>query len=771
MHHGSIRVRARDLPPDDVLALGHPVPVPEVRLDDRAPGRVGAAVVPLFSTTLFLSAFLLFVVEPMIAKMALPILGGAPMVWNTCVVFFQATLLAGYAYACGAARWLDVRRHTLAHTALLLASLAALPVVLPAGAIAPAQASPVPWLLGVLAAAIGIPFLALSTTASVLQHWLSRTRHPSGRDPYFLYASSNLGSLLALAAYPTFIEPALSLRMQARLWATGYAGLVALVGACSLLVWRWTDARQERPSAPADATERASRTEHGWRPLRWTALAFVPSSLMLAITTFISTDIAAVPLLWVVPLGLYLLTFVLAFGRRREPARSLARVAVPLLFVLLVMLLIANVRGPLSLVLPLHLAAFAAAALWCHAELAHTRPEAAHLTGFYFWISLGGMLGGLFNTLAAPLLFSRVAEYPLVIVLGCLLLATPAGWRDGRRILDLAVPLAAGVVTGALLWWVRARGVSPGLVFAALGVPALAAFRERRRPVRFAMTLAAMLVAGGLVGPGGERLLHAERTFFGVYRVFVDGSGRYHGLAHGTTLHGIESLEPARRHEPLTYFHRTGPFGQALEALPQARRSHELAVVGLGAGTLATYARDGQRWTFFEIDPAIERIARTPAYFTFLPDCGSRCRVVIGDARLSLARAEGPRYGVIVPDAFSSDAIPIHLMTDEAVSLYLRRLEEGGALLFHISNAHLDLGPILARLAARHHLIAREQTDRRRAGWPEGKSESRWIVMARRRSDLGSLAADPRWHPPAAGTSTPLWTDDFSNILSLLSFR
>jgi hypothetical protein len=758
-------LQEREFTPNGVLTLDGSIR-PAVPSADVARPRAlnAAAVVPLFSTALFTSAFLLFLVEPMIAKMALPILGGAPMVWNTCVVFFQIALLAGYGYAHGAARAVDVRKHLVAHVVLLLVPLWLLPFAIGPGAAMPPRAQPVIWLLGLLAITIGAPFFILSTTASVLQDWLSRTRHPSGRDPYFLYAASNFGSLLALAAYPTIIEPMLPLRAQARAWAYGYAAFVVLIAACAAVVWRWIgDDAAARPSVaqPAHSTVGAARR------LRWIALAFVPSSLMLAVTNFISTDIAAVPLLWIVPLGIYLLTFSMAFGRRAEMSRSIARVAVPLLFVPLVMLIVAGVRSPLMLVLPIHLAAFGAAALACHGELAGTRPAADRVTEFYFWISFGGMLGGLFNTLAAPLLFSGITEYPLVLACTCLLLTGSGTRTASRRIVDVALPALVAASTIGILWMVHARALAPGFAFAMLGAPALAVFAGRRRPVRFATAIAAMLAAGTIVGPG-ERVLQATRTFFGVYRVFVDASSRYHALAHGTTLHGMQSLDPARRHEPLTYFHPTGPAGQAFADLPKAQVSRNIAVIGLGVGTLAAYHRDGQQWTFFEIDPAVERIARSTEYFTFLPDCGPACRVVIGDARLSLAHASGARYGVIVLDAFSSDAIPIHLITDEAVSLYLDRLEAGGALVFHISNRHLDLGPILARLATHHGLVAEERVDLRTPGWPEGKSESRWVVMARNRADLGAIALDPRWNTPAVRPSTPLWTDDFSNILSVL---
>jgi hypothetical protein len=324
-----------------------------------------------------------------------------------------------------------------------------------------------------------------------------------------------------------------------------------------------------------------------------------------------------------------------------------------------------------------------------------------------------------------------------------------------------------GVVTAGSLVWAASHRPGDNVLLAALAWPAVASYCQKRRPSRFAFSLGAMLLAGAWFG--GEPVLHRSRTFFGVYRVSVDRSGRYHALAHGTTLHGMQALEPASRSEPLTYYHRTGPFGQAQAKLPNRATAQQIAVIGLGVGTLAAYVQPGQQWTFFEIDPEVERIARTSAYFTYLDACQSQCRVVLGDARLSLARDGASRYDLIVLDAFSSDAIPVHLLTREALSLYVSRLAPGGALAFHISNGHLSLGPIIARLAADHGLVAIDQLERITAGWPEGKKASHWSILARSGADLGALSEDLRWTPLVATASAPLWTDDFSNLVGVLN--
>jgi hypothetical protein len=728
-----------------------------------------ALVVPLFATTMFLSGFLLFVVEPMVARMVLPILGGVPMVWNGCVVFFQIVMLAGYGYAFGASRWLRLRQHVVLHAAVLAAPALVLPFMIRPGSVTPPDGNPLGWLLLLLAGTIGLPFFVLSTSASVFQHWLSRTDHPSARDPYFLYSASNFGCVLALASYPVLVEPVFTLGEQTRLWTMAYAAFAVLAGGCAAFAWR----RPGRPTtdAPAQTRVHTDVVPVTWlRRGRWIALSLVPSSLMLAVTSYISTDVAAVPLLWIVPLGIYLLTFAVAFGRHSAAAGALARRALPLLVVPLAVFMVAKVRAPLGVIVTLHLCAFAAIALRCHAELARDRPDTSRLTEFYFWVSLGGMLGGLFNTLAAPMLFNAIIEYPLVVVAACLLFRPTDMPAESRRpIADGLATLAVAVSTTAVLLLASGRGLT--LLLSALTVPAVLTFAQRRNPRRFAFCMAALLTVSFAVGNPGERTIYATRTFFGVYRVSEDTGARYHALAHGTTLHGMQALAPARRHEALTYFHQTGPFGQAWQALPMAAAGHEIAVIGLGVGTLASYARPEQHWTFFEIDPAIERIARTPAYFSFMEACGDRCRVVIGDARISLGRVPEHAYDILVVDAFSSDSIPMHLMTREAFALYRSRLSPGGALVIHISNRHLQLAPVVARLAASQEFVALQQLEQIGPDWPEAKNPSHWVVMAPNRANLGSLIDDPRWSPLTSSTSAPLWTDDFSNILSVLAIR
>lgn len=733
----------------------------------------------LFSLTLFVSSALLFAVQPMFAKMVLPTLGGTPATWITCMLFFQAALLAGYAYAHWSSERLGARRQSRLHLVLLVLPLLSLPIALPRGLGSP-TGRPVGWLLGVLAVAVGPSFLAVATTAPLLQRWFAATAHPHARDPYFLYRASNLGSVLALLAYPAVVEPRLRLATQGRAWSAGYAVLVALVALCALALWR--SPTQGRTPAPDDEpAPTRSDQRPGWRRrLRWVAWAFLPSSLMLGVTTYITTDIAAVPLLWVLPLALYLLTFVVAFSPTSLPWFGLVVVLQALLVLELVFLVILGITEPVGLLLALNLVVLLVSGLVCHGQLAADRPPARYLTEFYLWVAVGGVLGGLFNAVVAPLVFDSVAEYPLALVLACLLRPAPpvergddsgqGAARARRR--DLTVPLALGASAVIALWLLRALGV--GVVAAratVFGVSLLACLAFAARRLRLGLAVAALfLVAAIPVGEEATPTLFRERSFFGVVQVEHDRQAGLHRLVHGNTTHGAQSTHPARRREPLTYFARTGPVGQALTAIRREGARSRVAVVGLGSGSLACYGEAGERWTFYEIDPTVARVAGDPRLFTFLRDCPPTTDVVLGDARLSLAGAPNSHFEVLVVDAFNSDAIPVHLLTREAMALYREKLTDHGFLAVHITNRYLDLRPVLGDLAADAGLTALVREDRnvpepeRRAG----KSASVWVVAARSPADLAPLDQDPRWQRLEPSASSSLWTDDFSNIVSVL---
>lgn len=725
----------------------------------------------VFSLSMFVSATLLFLIQPMFTKMVLPLLGGTPAVWNTCMVFYQAALLAGYLYAHAAPKWLGVRRQAAFHLALLLLLVLTLPIGIKQGWTPPSAGNPIPWLLLVLLVSVGLPFFAISTTAPLLQKWFSHTGHPAARDPYFLYGASNLGSMLALVGYPLLVEPYLRLKHQAWAWAGGYVILLALISLCAVMLWRATATASE--DQEADPAAAAAEPLTVGRRVWWVLLAFVPSSLLLGVTTYITTDIAAVPLLWVIPLAIYLLTFVLVFARRPLLSHDLMVLVEPILILPIVILFFLRLKAGGWPVLCLHLLAFFLIAMVCHGELMKSRPGPSRLTEFYLWMSVGGVLGGIFNALVAPVVFNSVIEYPLVIMVACLLrpALAPMGRKPYSRYLDYLLPLILFLALGALTRLVPAS-TSPLKLLVMLAISCLAGvvcFSFRLHPRRFALGVGAILLAGALFIPGQDRTLLSERNFFGVLEVNKDAKGKCCNLVHGTTVHGSQFLDPARRQEPLVYYHRTGPLGQVYAAFPSINPGREIGILGLGIGSIASYAKPGQHFTYYEIDPAVERVARDERYFTFLADCRGKVNVILGDARLSLREAPPGHYDMIILDAFSSDAIPIHLVTREALQLYLSKLQERGLMAFNISNRYLDLAPVLGNLARDAGLTCLVQRDLNltHREIEENKRSSDWVVMARQPEDLGKLAADPRWHKLSGQPRRTLWTDDFSNILTV----
>jgi hypothetical protein len=779
----------------------------------------------VFAVALFVSAFLLFWVQPLAGKMLLPLLGGTPAVWNTCMLFFQALLLAGYAYALALARWLSARAQAAVHLALLALAALALPVALNSAAAGgvPEGARPEWWLLKTLLVTVGPPFFVLSASAPLLQGWFSRTRAESAKDPYYLYAASNAGSLFALLGFPVLLEPALTLGQQSRAWAYLYGALLLLFAACAVLTAR----HARTPAATFEAGDSpapAERLSVG-RRLRWVLLAFVPSSLVLGVTTHVTTDLVAVPLLWVIPLALYLLSFVIVFARGFRLPRGFAARAVPVTAVLVSMVYLSGAARPAWFLILFHLAFLFAAALVCHGQLAADRPSAARLAEFYLCLALGGVLGGLFNAVVAPLVFNSVAEYPLVILLatylrpgyrntgGTLLglrlgakrkdesaaagtpVFAPGGEGAGEAVgagpadeeaggvdevrrwdaLDVLLPLAFGLLVAALTLVTRRYQLAPVERAAlTLGAPLfLLNHFLAPRPIRFTLGLAAVMLAALLCADSGNRTLQASRNFYGTHRVEADADDTIHWLHHGSTLHGKQYTDAAQRCEPVSYYHREGPLGSVFRHVHEQRDAAgaaplSVAVVGLGAGTTAAYSRAGESWTFYEIDPSVVNIARDPRFFTYLSECaGARPSVVLGDARLRLREAPDGSYDLIVLDAFSSDAVPAHLMTREALALYLSKLKPGGVVAFHVSNRSLKLERVAGGIARDAGLASRIFDDSRQDNG-HGLDASTWVAVARTDADFGPLASDPDWpeFDPAA-YKLEVWRDDFSDILSV----
>jgi hypothetical protein len=766
------------------------------------------AVLLLYALTLFTGAALLFAMQPMVGKMILPLLGGTPAVWSTCMVFFQAALLGGYAYAHVSAARLRPARQALLHLVALALPLAVLPLAVNPGLLRGGEANPVLDALTLLSLSVGLPFLVVSATAPMLQQWFTRTGHPAARDPYFLYAASNLGSMVALLGYPTLVEPRLPLQgpgwlTQTALWSAGYAGLAGLTALCALTVRR--EPSGAVPAIPEDPVGAPAPPGPAWpRRLHWIALAFVPSSLLLGATTYVTTDLAAVPLLWVLPLAIYLVTFILAFGGwPRALHHVVVAIALPLVLGV-IFLMVATLAERMWVTVLCHLALLFVLALACHGALALDRPAPRHLTEFYLLISVGGALGGLFNALLAPLLFSSLIEYPLVMVLACVLLRAARGGLGlgpgaGRAtalpplVACLALALYSESATlrvdfsflARVLDWSGARvgewldpierPLNRALIY---GPPLVGAWLLRRRPLHLGLALAAVLLVAGFVDARKSDQIRQSRSFFGVLRISRDRDPKgYTELRHGTTLHGRQSLEPGRRAEPLSYYHRKGPVGQLFAELDRRPGARRIAVVGLGTGTLAAYARPGDRVTVYEIDRLVRDVAFDARYFTYAGDArdrGASVRIELGDARIRLDAVRrdrsDERYDVILVDAFTSDAIPVHLLTREALRLYFDMLGPRGLLALHISNRYLRLEPVVANLAddGRYARLLQHGG----AGDVRGAVEASWALLARRPEDFGDLASDPRWTAaaldPELGVGT--WTDDFHNLLSVFKW-
>jgi hypothetical protein len=587
-------------------------------------------------------------------------------------------------------------------------------------------------------------------------------------------------------ADPFLLEPLMTLKDQSRAWSAGYALLAVLLVAAGVLSVRRTKERRQDASSPAATASTIQDAPAGDTPVTWKSrvlwvlLAFAPSSLMLGATSFISTDLASVPLLWIMPLTVYLLTMIVAYSKPGPRATSIARIATPIVALAVAVTMLMQLKAPMSLLIGLHLLLLLTGAMACHGRLATLRPAPERLTEYFLLVSLGGVLGGSFNALLAPAIFNAVYEYPIAIALACWLgmsLAVPGRqqrpwWRPELLALDLILPVA--LIAALFGSWRVAMKLDReyDLSFAlqslvSFALPVTGCLALALWPRRFAAALGLIMLVAITSFGGSGRVKLAERSFFGVHRVVDTPDGKARKLLHGSTNHGMQLLDPAARAAPLTYYARTGPAGRVFEALNGSLRLSQVGLVGLGAGTLAAYARPGQEFIFFEIDPVVARVAADPSFFTYLSSSAGKVTTVLGDGRLTLQREQSARYDLIVLDAFSSDAIPVHLLTVEAFQVYLSRLSERGLLLLHLTNRHLELSPVIAGVCQKlglvvrlnHHVPAAQEAAALTA-------ESVWAMVARREADFGALALDPRWRPIEGRTI--LWTDDFSNIIDVL---
>jgi hypothetical protein len=733
---------------------------------DQAGAHSGRALLLTTLTgAIFLSAVLLFAVEPMFTKMVLPRLGGAPQVWSVAIVFFQAALLAGYAFAHLLTRFLPGRPSMLIQLGVLVGAALTLPLSIASGwGRPPPTVGEAFWLLGLFAASIGLPFFALAANTPLLQAWFARTDHPAARDPYFLYAASNVGSFLALIAYPLAIEPLITLTDQTRFWTFGFYLLILTIAGCVYLFWR---APQYVPAAVADdSAEPAAPT---WRDaLIWMGLAAVPSGLLVAVTAHISTDVAAVPLLWVLPLALYLLTFVIVFSRRPILPHAFVVAIQPVFILGLIAVIVFEPLKTIVQVIALHVAVFFVCALVAHGELARRRPPARYLTAFYMWMSAGGMIGGIAAALVAPHTFNWIAEYPILIALAVLCrpgLALPTTWLE-RAIFFGALAVAAIALVAIPLYGIDIDAKLFNWVVGALLIVSVLFWRD---PLPFAAIVAFILFANHeIMEDSGGRLV---RSFFGVLKVSETSDGRFRLLSHGTTLHGGQRIRDddgnpiAGRPEPTMYYYDGSGMAQILDAVRSHNRPIRYAVIGLGTGSLACRAEQGDTVHYYEIDQAMIRISTNPENFGFLSECGP-VPITLGDARLTLAEAPDESYDAIIVDAFTSDAIPIHLMTREAMAIYRKKLAPHGIVAVHVSNRHLELASVVAGIAAANGMVSRVNE-----GGDATEDDTNYIFLgtvvavARTDEDMGPLAQSEYWELQKPDPKQWVWTDDYSNII------
>lgn len=690
----------------------------------------------VYALTIFVGAFLLFQIQPLIGKYILPWFGGGPGIWTTCMLFFQLLLLGGYAYAHCLSRWFKPRTQAVVHLVLLGAAVALLPII-PSDSWKPHGGDfPVLRILALLAACLGLPYFLLSATSPLLQQWFSRTH--TNASPYRLYALSNVGSLLALISYPFYFETQFTRQTQAGLWGGGFVVFVICCAFCGWRLWQQTSSTNQSMEAQSPVLPEANDRPSRHHRLLWLLLPACASVLLLATTNKICQDVAVMPFLWILPLGLYLLSFIICFDSPRWYVRPPFTVALLLSGFGICWVLAQGIELALWKQVSIYSGTLFVCCMICHGELYRLKPAPRYLTSYYLMLAAGGALGGLFVAVAAPVLFSDFYELHVGLLL-CWALFTavlagepkpaadqPERWQTQWpwRLVICSILGLGTLIFGNALW-------------------------ERVRDER-------------------QQSVCKTRNFYGVLTVFEyckdDPEEHYFMLQHGCTMHGLQFVEPPRSTWPTTYYGKQSGVGLAMDVLPVGHRS--IGVVGLGAGTLATYARAGDHLRIYEINPEVQRLAR--AYFTYLPYCLARVEVVLGDARLSLENEASQGFDLLVLDAFSSDAIPVHLLTKEAFDIYERHLQANGIIAVHISNQHLNLEPVVINLARHfHYELAKIAHDGTEEDWWDNGST--WMLLTHK----GRKLHLPDLEKAAAAVPTntfhlPLWTDDFASLFQIL---
>lgn len=739
-------------------------------------GEQGRIISGLFAVSLFTGAILLFWVQPLIAKALLPAYGGVPEIWGGCVIFFQSVIVVAYGYVILLDKLFGLRRQVIIH-AVLLAMTAALALPLNLGMMRSDwlfKRAPILSVLAELAVTLGPPAFALATSSPLLQTWAAQINPGFGQSVYSLYAVSNAGSLIATMGYPFLVEPTLPLSRQAGIWTGMYWAYALAILACACLVWRLS-----RAAAPTDQVALSPSVEPGdeirlpdggrWR---WLLLSAIPTSLLLSVTNYVTSNITATPLLWLMPLTLYLLAFILAFTTRSYRLKFKPGLLAQGAAILSTLTIVAEATEPAWALVLLHLVAFFILTAGATYQLASAKPSVNRLSEYYLIIAVGGWLGGAFNTFLAPHIFDRPWEYPLMIVIAYLVcqqgkVAKPT--LQGALQEGVYAMLIGGLTMLLAQFADFLRVDDLPRVALAFGLPLiLANHLFKRRPLSFALAVSAIVVAGAITSEALNRTMYSARNFFGALRVTSAPDFSMNSLIHGNTIHGKQFTDAARKCIPISYFHSDGPFGDVVKAFEASPTPKNVGVIGLGVGTMAGYARPGHDWTFYELNPEVIKIARNESYFTYLSDCaGQEVKIVSGDARLNLRGALDGSFGLIVFDAFNSDAIPTHLLTLEAIGLYLSKLGGNGLLAFHISNRSVDLRPVLAAAAdaADAECLWRRDTDDSPA---RGKDASEWVVLVRRANSLDGLAHLLRWERITSSDRSAVWTDNYASLIRVI---
>jgi len=713
--------------------------------------------VALYSITLVLSSSLLFVVQPMFSKMVLPLLGGTPQVWNTAMVFFQVSLLAGYAYAHGITKFLNIKSQGVLHLILLILFFFVLPISLTENQVPSIDHNPTLWQLTLMLMTMGGPFFIISASAPMLQRWFSFTDHKDADNPYFLYGASNLGSVSALLLYPIIIEPNIDLDQQSYSWMYGYIILIVLIVICCLSIWKIKLKKTAiKMSRKIDIITFKTRS-------KWIILSFIPSSLMLGVTTYITTNIASAPLIWIIPLLLFIITFIIVFSRKPIISESTASNFLGYLIIYMFINLFIFGSGGLVNV-PIHMGLFFFAALTCHSLLASSKPSAEHLTEFYLMISIGGALGGVFNALIAPNIFIVPIEYAIALA-GAVFMRLSNVKQEKIKAIDVMLGVLAA---GAIISLREEYSMTIKILLSAVTLVGLTLTLNKRWVFASAVLIPLLIsTPGNLINFFTEDLIFKDRNFFGVVRVMNNNNQRI--FIDGTTIHGTQFSDKKDELKLTSYYTKTSPISDLFEYATQEFDEQKVAVLGLGVGVTACYYKKGRRFDFYEINPATINIAENPKYFSFLSNCGSPYEIYQGDARIELKKRKDHNYDFIFADAYSSDNIPIHLITREAVALYLKKLNSKGILGFNISNSYVDIEPVLTEIANSFNIKGYSKLSK--GALIEGtniKGEVAQAFAFARNKKQEEYLISKGWKLGQKRKGVGLWTDKFSNIITVL---